>query len=36
MPIIAGTRVLSEGVRALYEKLMDAQAKLSREVTSDK
>ena len=33
MPIIAGTRVLSEGVRALYEKLMDAQAKLE---TSDR
>jgi ATP adenylyltransferase len=26
MPVIAGTRVLSEGVRALYEKLMNAQA----------
>ena len=29
MPIITGTRVLSEGVRALYEKLMDAQAKMA-------
>src|SRR3954454_24055015 len=32
MPIIGGARVLSEGVRALYEKLMDTQAKLE---TSD-
>ncbi len=30
MPMIGGTRVLSEGVRALYEKLIDAQAKLER------
>jgi ATP adenylyltransferase len=29
MPIIAGTRVLSEGLRALYGKLMDAQSKLA-------
>jgi ATP adenylyltransferase len=29
MPMIAGTRVLSDGVRALYEKLMDAQAKMA-------
>jgi ATP adenylyltransferase len=28
MPIIAGTRVFSEGLRALYDKLMEAQAKL--------
>jgi ATP adenylyltransferase len=28
MPILAGTRTLSEGLRGLYEKLMDAQAKL--------
>lgn len=26
MPILAGTRTLSEGLRGLYEKLMDAQA----------
>src|SRR6058998_3500832 len=31
MPIIAGTRVLSEGLRALYDKLMEAQAKMSAE-----
>ena len=29
MPILAGTRTLSEGLRALYEKLTDAQAKLA-------
>jgi len=28
MPIIAGTRTLSEGLRALYDKLVDAQAKM--------
>jgi ATP adenylyltransferase len=28
MPILAGTRTLSEGLRALYDKLMDAQAKM--------
>src|SRR5437773_4110250 len=30
MPIIAGTRVLSEGLRGLYDKLMDAQARMAR------
>ena len=29
MPIIAGSRALSEGLRALYDKLMDAQSKLA-------
>src|SRR5213082_4144294 len=29
MPIIAGTRVLSEGLHALYDKLMDVQAKMA-------
>jgi ATP adenylyltransferase len=28
MPILAGTRVLSEGLRALYDKLIEAQAKI--------
>ena len=28
MPILAGTRVLGEGLRALYDKLMEAQAKI--------
>jgi ATP adenylyltransferase len=28
MPILAGTRTLSEGMRALYDKLMDAQDKM--------
>jgi ATP adenylyltransferase len=28
MPILAGTRTLSEGMRALYDKLMDAQEKM--------
>jgi ATP adenylyltransferase len=27
MPIIGGVRVLSDGLRALYQKLMEAQAK---------
>jgi len=29
MPILAGTRMLSEGLRALYDKLMDAQAEMA-------
>jgi len=29
MPILAGTRTLSEGLRALYDKLVDAQSKLA-------
>ncbi|MBX6325697.1 MAG: HIT domain-containing protein, partial [Chthoniobacterales bacterium] len=29
MPILAGTRLLSEGLRALYDKLMEAQARLT-------
>jgi hypothetical protein len=29
MPVLAGTRLLSEGLQSLYEKLMAAQAKLS-------
>src|SRR5881227_1300127 len=29
MPIIAGARTLSEGLRALYDKLMDAQSKMA-------
>ena len=28
MPILSGTRTLSDGLRALYDKLMDAQSKL--------
>jgi ATP adenylyltransferase len=28
MPILAGTRTLSDGLRALYDKLMDAQSKM--------
>jgi len=28
MPILAGTRTLSEGLRGLYDKLMDVQAKM--------
>jgi len=31
MPVIAGTKTISEGLRALYDKLMAAQAKLERE-----
>ena len=30
MPILAGTRMLPEGLRALYDKLMDAQSKMAR------
>jgi len=30
IPILAGTRMLSEGLRALYDKLMDAQSKMAR------
>jgi ATP adenylyltransferase len=29
MPIIGGARVLSDGLRALYDKLMEAQAKMA-------
>ena len=31
MPILSGTRTLSEGLRALYDKLIDAQSKMERE-----
>jgi ATP adenylyltransferase len=31
MPMLAGTRVLGEGLRALYDKLMEAQAKIDAE-----
>src|ERR1700756_5170848 len=31
MPVIAGTKTISEGLRALYDKLMDAQAKMGQE-----
>ena len=29
MPMLAGTRTLSDGLRGLYDKLMDAQAKMA-------
>jgi ATP adenylyltransferase len=29
MPLIGGARVLSDGLRALYDKLMEAQAKMA-------
>ena len=29
MPMLAGTRTLSDGLRALYDKLIDAQAKMA-------
>jgi len=31
MPILSGTRTLSEGLRALYDKLIDAQSKIDPE-----
>jgi ATP adenylyltransferase len=31
MPILAGTRVLGEGLRALYDKLLEAHAKIDAE-----
>jgi len=31
MPILAGTRTISEGLRGLYEKLIEARTKLERE-----
>jgi len=31
MPVIAGTKTISEGLRALYDKLVDAQTKLEKE-----
>src|SRR6266545_1705325 len=31
MPILSGTRMLSEGLRALYDKLLDAQSKIDME-----
>jgi ATP adenylyltransferase len=31
MPILAGTRMLSEGLRALYDKLMEAQTRIEAE-----
>jgi ATP adenylyltransferase len=32
MPILAGTRVLGEGLRALYDKLMEAQGQMEEQV----
>ena len=29
MPVLTGTRVLSDGLQALYEKLMEAQSRIS-------
>jgi ATP adenylyltransferase len=29
MPILSGTRMLSEGLRALYDKLVDAQSRMA-------
>ena len=34
MPILSGTRMLSEGLRGLYEKLIDAQNKIDMELRS--
>ena len=31
MPVLAGTKTISEGLRALYDKLIDAQAKMESE-----
>jgi len=31
MPVIAGTKTISEGLRALYDKLVDAQTKMEKE-----
>jgi len=31
MPMLSGTRTLSEGLRALYDKLIDAQSKIEME-----
>jgi ATP adenylyltransferase len=31
MPMLAGARVISEGLRSLYDKLMDAQVKIDTE-----
>src|SRR5213596_1457047 len=31
MPVLAGTKTISEGLRALYDKLIEAQAKMERE-----
>jgi ATP adenylyltransferase len=31
MPVLAGAKTISEGLRALYDKLMDAQAKMESE-----
>jgi len=31
MPVLAGTKTISEGLRALYDKLMDAQVKMENE-----
>jgi ATP adenylyltransferase len=32
MPVLSGTRTLSEGLRALYERLVDAQSKIDTEL----
>jgi ATP adenylyltransferase len=33
MPVIAGTKTISEGLRALYDKLVEAQKKMEKEPT---
>jgi ATP adenylyltransferase len=36
MPVLSGTRMLSEGLRTLYEKLIDAQAKIEKESKNER
>jgi len=31
MPVLAGTKTISEGLRALYDKLIEAQTKMEKE-----
>jgi ATP adenylyltransferase len=34
MPVLAGTRLVSEGLRSLYDKLIEAQEKIAQEKKS--
>jgi len=36
MPILSGTRTLSEGLRALYDKLMEAQSQMAKQGNRDR
>ena len=36
MPVLSGTRILSEGLRALYDKLLEAQSQMAKQGNRDR